>query len=212
MDAESETFVTHALTASAGQGATEDGTGRGCPLVAVAHSLSADGFDASEDGTGRGTPLVAVGFQETGQGYWMQHEVACGLRDMSAGSGAAIANVITQPVGSQENSSTTVAVTTLAIRGRGDESALEYRTDGTANALLTPNGGRAGIGVGAIQQAMAVRRLTPEECEALQGFRRGFTNIPGAADGPRYRSLGNSMAVPVMAWIGQRISETYAND
>lgn len=212
MDAESETFVTHALTASADQGATEDGTGRGCPLVAVAHSLSADGFDASEDGTGRGTPLVAVGFQETGQGYWMQHEVACGLRDMSAGSGAAIANVITQPVGSQENSSTTVAVTTLAIRGRGDESNLEYRTDGTANALLTPNGGRAGIGVGAIQQAMAVRRLTPEECEALQGFRRGFTNIPGTADGPRYRSLGNSMAVPVMAWIGQRIKEAYAND
>ena len=105
-----------------------------------------------------------------------------------------------------------VSVTTLAIRGRGDQSNLEYRTDGTANALLTPNGGRAGIGVGAIQQAMAVRRLTPEECEALQGFLCGFTNIPGAADGPRYRSLGNSMAVPVMAWIGRRIQEAYAND
>jgi len=89
---------------------------------------------------------------------------------------------------------------------------LEYRTDGTANALLTPNGGRAGIGVGAIQQAMAVRRLLPEECEALQGFPRSYTNIPGAADGPRYRSLGNSMAVPVMAWIGRRIQEAYAND
>ena len=170
-------------------------------------------IQGAHDGShANGGGLVAVGFQETGQGYWMQHEVACGLRDMSAGSGAAIANVITQPVGSQENSLTTVAVTTLAIRGRGDESALEYRTDGTANALLTPNGGRAGIGVGAIQQAMAVRRLTPEECEALQGFPRGFTNIPGAADGPRYRALGNSMAVPVMAWIGQRISEAYAND
>jgi DNA (cytosine-5)-methyltransferase 1 len=105
-----------------------------------------------------------------------------------------------------------VPVTTLAIRGRGDQSNLEYRTDGTANALLTPNGGRAGIGVGAIQQAMAVRRLLPEECEALQGFCRGFTNIPGAADGPRYKALGNSMAVPVMAWIGRRIKEAYAND
>jgi DNA (cytosine-5)-methyltransferase 1 len=105
-----------------------------------------------------------------------------------------------------------VPVTTLAIRGRGDQSSLEYRTDGTANALVTPNGGRAGIGVGAIQQAMAVRRLLPEECEALQGFRRGYTNIPGAADGPRYKALGNSMAVPVMAWIGRRIKEAYAND
>lgn len=55
----------------------------------------------------------------------------------------------------------------------------------------------------------AVRRLTPEECEALQGFRRGYTLIPyrskPAADGPRYKALGNSMAVPVMAWIGERI-------
>lgn len=55
----------------------------------------------------------------------------------------------------------------------------------------------------------AVRRLTVEECEFLQGFPRGFTNVPyrgkDAADGPRYRALGNSMAIPVMAWIGQRI-------
>ena len=57
---------------------------------------------------------------------------------------------------------------------------------------------------------MVVRRLTPEECEALQGFPRGYTNVPHrnkpAADGPRYKALGNSMAVPVMAWIGQRIA------
>jgi DNA (cytosine-5)-methyltransferase 1 len=59
---------------------------------------------------------------------------------------------------------------------------------------------------------MAVRRLTPEECEALQGFPRGYTNIPGAADGPRYKALGNSFAVPVVAWIGRRIKEAYAND
>lgn len=62
-----------------------------------------------------------------------------------------------------------------------------------------------------IAQSMAVRRLTPEECEALQGFSRGYTAIPyrgkPAADGPRYKALGNSMAVPVMAWIGQRIQQ-----
>jgi DNA (cytosine-5)-methyltransferase 1 len=53
-----------------------------------------------------------------------------------------------------------------------------------------------------------VRRLTPIECERLQGFPDNWTNIPGAADGPRYQALGNSMAVPVMAWIGKRIEAT----
>jgi DNA (cytosine-5)-methyltransferase 1 len=56
----------------------------------------------------------------------------------------------------------------------------------------------------------AVRRLTPRECERLQGFPDDYTLIPWrkgvAADGPRYKALGNSMAVPVMAWIGQRIA------
>jgi DNA (cytosine-5)-methyltransferase 1 len=57
---------------------------------------------------------------------------------------------------------------------------------------------------------MAVRRLTPRECERLQGFPDDFTAIEyrkkPAADGPRYRALGNSMAVPVMRWIGERIA------
>jgi DNA (cytosine-5)-methyltransferase 1 len=60
--------------------------------------------------------------------------------------------------------------------------------------------------------AMQVRRLTPVECERLQGFPDGYTNIPWrkkdeAPDGPRYKALGNSMAVPCMAWIGKRIAE-----
>lgn len=46
----------------------------------------------------------------------------------------------------------------------------------------------------------------PVECERLQGFPDGHTDIPGAKDGPRYKALGNSMAVPVMRWIGKRIS------
>jgi len=57
-----------------------------------------------------------------------------------------------------------------------------------------------------------VRRLTPVECERLQGFPDNFSNIPyrkkeESPDGPRYKALGNSMAVPVMAWIGKRIQE-----
>lgn len=50
-----------------------------------------------------------------------------------------------------------------------------------------------------------VRKLTPLECERLQGFPDNWTKIPGAKDSPRYKSLGNSMAVPVMYWIGRRI-------
>ena len=57
--------------------------------------------------------------------------------------------------------------------------------------------------------AMQVRRLTPKECERLQGFPDDYTLIPvrgkQAADGPRYKALGNSMAVPCMAWIGRRL-------
>jgi DNA (cytosine-5)-methyltransferase 1 len=55
----------------------------------------------------------------------------------------------------------------------------------------------------------SVRRLTPRECERLQGFPDDYTLTPHrgkpAADGPRYKALGNSMAVPVMRWIGDRI-------
>jgi DNA (cytosine-5)-methyltransferase 1 len=63
----------------------------------------------------------------------------------------------------------------------------------------------------AVATAMQVRRLTPVECERLQGFPDNYTNIPWrkkpeSPDGPRYKALGNSMAVPVMRWIGERIA------
>jgi len=63
-----------------------------------------------------------------------------------------------------------------------------------------------------VANPMAVRRLTPIECERLQGFPDNYSNIPwrGKAespDGPRYKALGNSWAVPVVAWIGKRIQE-----
>lgn len=57
----------------------------------------------------------------------------------------------------------------------------------------------------------SVRRLTPMECERLQGFLDGYTDVPWKRgrmpDSARYRMLGNSMAVPVMAWIGRRLTE-----
>jgi DNA (cytosine-5)-methyltransferase 1 len=70
------------------------------------------------------------------------------------------------------------------------------------------DGSHQGVGVAT---NMAVRRLTPRECERLQGFPDDYTLVEyrkkPAADGPRYRALGNSMAVPVMRWIGERIQQ-----
>ena len=69
----------------------------------------------------------------------------------------------------------------------------------------------AGGGHVPITNAMQVRRLSPKECERLQGFPDNYTDIKlkgkPTPDGPRYKALGNSMAVPVMAWIGKRIQE-----
>jgi DNA (cytosine-5)-methyltransferase 1 len=74
--------------------------------------------------------------------------------------------------------------------------------------------GRNNGGENVMVQAMAVRRLTPKECERLQGFPDNYTDIKpkgkATPDGPRYKALGNSMAVPVMAWIGKRIQEVDA--
>lgn len=137
--------------------------------------------------------------------------VAQGVRD--------VAPTLTTNYGKQPDSSDTsegpmlVPVGMLATSGRDDGSSLEARYDGTSNAILTPSGGRAGMGVGAIHYGMQVRRLTTTECERLQGFPDGHTLIPwrgkpaeDCPDGPRYKALGNSMAVPVMRWIGTRIA------
>ena len=69
----------------------------------------------------------------------------------------------------------------------------------------------------AVMQQMQVRRLTPVECERLQGFPDDYTAIPWrrkpateCPDGPRYKALGNSWAVPVARWIGERINKVEA--
>jgi len=93
----------------------------------------------------------------------------------------------------------------VARNGRGGPS-------GIVPPLKAQSGG-SGRGDGAPLLAasgtLAVRRLTPRECERLQGMPDDYTLIPyrgkPAADGPRYRVIGNSMAVPVMRWIGHRI-------
>ena len=86
--------------------------------------------------------------------------------------------------------------------------AFNARQDPTHGPVADPLGTKD-TGHGFLRGS-AVRRLTPRECERLQGFPDDYTLISHrgkpAADGPRYKALGNSMAVPVMRWIGERIA------
>ena len=88
-----------------------------------------------------------------------------------------------------------------------DEVSLTLSTSNT-QTLFSEEGGD-----------MVVRRLTPRECERLQGFPDDWTKIPyrgkpadECPDGPRYKAIGNSMAVPVMRWIGERIAMAEAGE
>jgi DNA (cytosine-5)-methyltransferase 1 len=87
--------------------------------------------------------------------------------------------------------------------------------DGQILGALTSGGGTPGKSYPAIADGRSVRRLTPRECERLQGLPDDFTliryNGKPAADGPRYRALGNAMAVPVIGWILARIKKLNAN-
>jgi DNA (cytosine-5)-methyltransferase 1 len=87
------------------------------------------------------------------------------------------------------------------IRKDRPDGGLYVNETDTSNTLT-----RAGVGTNAVQN-MRVRRITPMECERLQGFPDNYTNTPTSSDATRYKALGNSMAVPVMKWIGQRINE-----
>ena len=94
-----------------------------------------------------------------------------------------------------------IALADISSRDKTQNGA-GWKDDGTMYTLDT-------TGLQGVAQSMQVRRLTPRECERLQGFPDDYTLIPyrnkPASDGPRYKALGNSMAVPVMAWIGKRI-------
>lgn len=227
----------------------------------IAHTLKSEGFDASEDGTGRGTPIVPVAYRTTGNDGCYETGDAVGALTQSTDPNAQIIAFSAKDHGadamndmsptlragghskSHANAGVMPAVA-FALRGReggampevgGDRiGALRAASGGSSRDYVAfaqntrdevremPYVGALSAGSGMkqtsyIRGGSAVRRLTPRECERLQGFPDDYTLIPlppkgrqtrqrWAADGPRYKALGNSMAVPVMAWIGRRIA------
>ncbi len=183
-DYETETFIVAPPLTGNPYGDHESREG-----LLVTHTLRAEGFDAvrSEDGTGRGIPLVPVAY-----GFRQDASIA--------------------------DSNPVFAERVPALRESDDRGPAMYQGDrfideDSAWPTLPAQGANNGGGGGARlhhRHQGSVRRLTPRECERLQGFPDDFTMVEfrgkPAADGPRYRAIGNSMAVRVMNWIGQRIA------
>lgn len=101
----------------------------------------------------------------------------------------------------------------VAVAQPVDFRNLRYHDGDVSGTMQSKSSGGYSLNyMTGIQTSMAVRRLTPVECERLQGFPDNYTNIPWrknpeAPDGPRYKALGNSWAVPNVRWIGKRIQE-----
>ncbi len=213
----------------------------------IAHSLSADGFDASEDGTGRGSPLIPIAIctahtQSNGHGFsdniahtleqTNSQAVAFNLRGREGGAipePSPMASIRATPGGSSnsyvafsaKDYGADVGNVAPTLRGMGHD-ASHANGDGqiAVAASVTASYGKqvdssdtSNRPPNLLHSKMAVRRLTPRECERLQGFPDDHTLVEYrgklASDGPRYRALGNSMAVPVMRWIGERIAAVH---
>jgi DNA (cytosine-5)-methyltransferase 1 len=184
----------------------------------ISHALRAEGLDASEDGTGRGTPIVPVRRNGSnigtdlpslrrGNGHMTGGVPAIAFSCKDHGADAMDDCARTLRAGTHDKSHANAGVppaVTVALRGRENGGTAEMGGE-TATALRASqcDGDKPYV------LTSAVRRLTPRECERLQGFPDDYTAITyrgkPAADGPRYKALGNSMAVPVMRWILSRI-------
>jgi len=100
--------------------------------------------------------------------------------------------------------SKTPAVLSVALRGREGGGTAELGGDQAGTLRASGGGGDKAYALA----YGAVRRLSEIECERLQGFPDNWTNIPRASGSARYAAIGNSMAVPVISWIGRRINAT----
>jgi DNA (cytosine-5)-methyltransferase 1 len=171
----------------------------------ITHSLRADGFDAGEDGTRRGMPLVPVAF-DARQSDVCVYGDRCAPLDTD-GCSQAVAFDTTQITHPANYSDPQPGDPCHPLARGGHPPAIAFTVSDQSNGFAWDTSSRQY----GIRTSTAVRRLTPTECERLQGFPDGWTAIryngKPAADGPRYRALGNAMAVPVVRWILNRLSE-----
>jgi len=166
-------------------------------VLQVAPTLRGEGFDATDDGTGNGTPIIPVCFDSKGsQVQTDETGTAPTLRAMTHAE-------------NHQNGGGQLAVA-FQDRTRGDDGRgydrpppISEEVVGTLETVKHWN----------VATPWAVRRLTPVECERLMDFPDGFTAIPWrkkpasvCPDGPRYKALGNSWAVNVAEWVGERIA------
>ena len=183
----------------------------------VAHALRGEGFDTSEDGTGRGTPLVPAIVNQAMSSKW-----AKGSAGPAGPAGDEHHNLIPVPfdttqITSPSNYSAPQSGDPCHPLAAGQHApciAFPERMSATQCASsenVAPSLGA--LNPTAVATQWAVRRLTPLEAERLMGFPDGHTLSPWrkkpaseCPDGPRYKSLGNSWAVPVARWIGERIA------
>lgn len=225
------------------------GTDFDCDGGLIAHALRAEGCDASEDGTGRGTPLVVAPALTAQEGKGPDSDATTTLvvsDPTSANEGRTYSregrnnfrlhNVIPfdapepafihvnkgRPAGRQSAHEEMVTVKplveTIATDGHSRSAVITFDETQITSPLnrSVPKPGDPSHPIPAhgrppsLATVAFVRRLTPRECERLQGFPDDWTLVPyrgkQAADGPRYRAIGNSMATPVMRWIGERIA------
>jgi len=196
-----------------GQAGAEISSGHGPTLTCnheapiIAHSLRAEGFDASEDGTGRGIPLVPVAYP-----------IAIQERAVSENPNAGPDGAGIRTDGVAYTLEARTVPQAIAFDCKGTE--VQFSADGSHPTLRSMGhnnshqnaGGHAAVALDIFQQtAWAVRRLTPRECERLQGFPDDWSLVlhrrKPAADGPRYKAIGNSWPTNCAEWIGERIAE-----
>jgi DNA (cytosine-5)-methyltransferase 1 len=191
-DPETETLLPIALAENTiGRQPQNGGNGDGFAEGGPMYTLNATGVH------GVAQPIA---MRESGQGYWMQDDIAGTLRAEGEDRPSRPSHVIGVPeVDAPMINMQPAAVAQPIAFGVGEKPEVAHCLRSGASKADKHESTTYAV------QQMAVRRLTPVECERLQGFPDNYTNIPGASDGPRYKALGNSMAVPVMHWIGKRI-------
>lgn len=199
--------VTHSLTSEGGD-ASEDGTGRGTPIVAIEQRGGALGFHMTQDPISPDEQVPCIGAKSVGNGV-MVTPLALRGRDggaeLEAAEPGSPANALRSAGGGGGGSLYPLVSISQddTPRGVAENQQGELREGNTVGALLV-GGGKPGQGYPAIREGTIVRRLTPLECERLQGYPDGWTDN-GQADSARYRQLGNSVAVPCVQWIAERL-------